>query len=256
MRALIVDDEAPARDRLRRLLGAFADVQVVGEARDGATALACVGELAPDVLFLDVQMPGASGLDVAASLPEPAPAVVFVTAYERYALRAFDAAAIDYLLKPIDPARLALAIERLRARGAERRDAGASSAARTRFAVQPSVAERVRPMHLLVPDRGRTHVVAVAEIAYLEAADNYVVVHTANHAPLLRRPLVRLLEDLGEGFVRCHRSAAVGVAHVARVEARGHGDGALVLRDGRQVPCSRPYRAAVLAALAAAAPDG
>jgi two-component system LytT family response regulator len=98
VRVLIVDDEAPARERLRRLLLPFDDVQVAGEARDGEEALQQVAALAPDAVFLDVQMPGASGLDVAASLPEPPPALVFVTAHDRYALQAFDNAALDYLL--------------------------------------------------------------------------------------------------------------------------------------------------------------
>ncbi len=248
MRALIVDDEAPARDRLRRLLRAFGDVEVVGEARDGESALRCTIELVPDVLFLDVQMPGASGLDVAASLSDPAPAVVFVTAYDRYALQAFDAAAIDYLLKPIEPARLERAIERLRVRLGDRRDAdGAADAGMPGTAYAMAAA---RPRHLLIPDRLRTHVVVVADIAYLEAAGNYVVVHTAGRAPLMRRTLASLLEDLGEGFVRCHRSAAVGIAHVSRIDSRGRGDTLLLLRDGRQVPCSRQYGAAVLAAFA------
>jgi two-component system LytT family response regulator len=106
MRVLIVDDELPARQRLRRLLSRFADIQVVGEAIDGEEALLQVSELVPDAIFLDVQMPGINGLDVAVSLPEPAPVVIFVTAFEHYALGAFDAAAFDYLLKPVEPERL------------------------------------------------------------------------------------------------------------------------------------------------------
>jgi len=185
MRVLIVDDEPPARERLRRLLLAFPGVEVVAQARDGEEALAAIAAHAPDALFLDVQMPGPSGLDVAASLPEPAPAVVFVTAHDRYALQAFEAAALDYLLKPVEPERLARAVQRLHARLA---------------APRPPL----RPAQLLVPDRGRTQVVAVADLLWLEAADNYVVLHTAERAPLLRRTLSGLLDDLGEGFVRTH----------------------------------------------------
>jgi len=231
VRVLIVDDEAPARARLRRLLGASEDVKVVGEARDGEEALRLAAELAPDALFLDVQMPGASGLDVAASLPDRAPAIVFVTAFDRYALRAFDAAAVDYLLKPVEPERLARALARLR----ERRPA----------ASQP----RPAPQNLLIPDRGRTHVVAAAEIAWLEAADNYVVVHAGQRAPLMRRTLSGLLADLGEGFARTHRSAAVALAHVVAVQPLDKGDATIALRGGASVPCSRQYRAALLARL-------
>ena len=232
MRLLIVDDEAPARARLRRLLAAHADVHVVGEASDGEQALATVASLSPDALLLDIQMPGLGGLDVAASLPDPAPAVVFVTAYDRYALPAFDAAAVDYLLKPVEPERLARALQRLRERTAP--------------ATAPS---RPAPAQLLIPDRGRLHVVACAEILWLEAADNYVVVHTGERAPLMRRTLAGLLHDLGSGFVRTHRSAAVALAHVQAVQPRERGDGSVLLRGGQQVPCSRQYRAALLARL-------
>src|SRR5664279_670581 len=112
MRVLIVDDELPARQRLSRLLSRFDDIQVVGEAIDGEEALRQIAELQPDVVFLDVQMPGISGLDVAISLPEPAPVIIFVTAFEHYAVGAFDVAAFDYLPKPVEPERLARCLQR------------------------------------------------------------------------------------------------------------------------------------------------
>jgi two-component system LytT family response regulator len=234
MRLLIVDDEAPARVRLRRLLAAFAGVEVVGEAGDADAALAAVATLAPQALLLDIQMPGASGLDLAASLPEPAPAVVFVSAHGHYALPAFDAAAVDYLLKPVEPERLGRALHRLRERLRQR-------------AAAPMLPA---PAQLLVPDRGRLHVVACAEIVWLEAADNYVVVHAADgRAPLMRRTLAALLADLGPGFMRTHRSAAVALAQVAAVLPGERGDAELLLRGGARVPCSRAQRAAVQAAL-------
>lgn len=236
LRLLIVDDEAPARARLRRLLAMHADVQVVGEASGGEEALQQVQALQPDALLLDIQMPGTGGLDVAASLPDPAPALVFVTAFDQYALRAFDAAAMDYLLKPVEPERLARALQRLRERMPH-----------PRAAASPS--PRPPAVQLLIPDRGRTHVVPVAEILWLEAADNYVVVHTAARAPLMRRTLQALLQDLGEAFVRCHRGAAVAIARVASVQARERGDSVLLLHGGQQVPCSRGHRASVLRAL-------
>jgi two-component system, LytTR family, response regulator len=236
VRVLIVDDEAPARARLRRLLAAFDDVQVAGEAGDGAAALEQAAQLAPDAMFLDVQMPELSGLDVAASLPDGGPAVVFVTAFDRYALDAFDAQAVDYLLKPVDPARLARTVQRLR----ERRPSSRPTAA--------------PPSQLVIPDRGRLHVVRCADIDWLEAADNYVTVHAGAQAWLMRRTLAGLLGDLGDAFVRCHRSAAVAVAHVAQVRAREKGDATLVLRSGAEVPCSRQYRADVVARMQSGAP--
>lgn len=242
MRLLLVDDEPPARARLRRLLAAFAGVEVVGEAGDADAALAAVAALAPEALLLDIQMPGASGLDLAASLPEPAPAVVFVSAHGHYALPAFDAAAVDYLLKPVEPERLARSLGRLRQRLAQ---AGAERAARATAAGALPV-----PAQLLVPDRGRTHVLACADITWLEAADNYVVVHSADgRAPLMRRTLAALLADLGAGFVRTHRSAAVALAHVTAVLPGERGDAQVLLRGGARVPCSRPYRAALRVAL-------
>ena len=229
MRVLIVDDELPARQRLRRLLSVFADIEVVDEARDGEEALLKVDALKPEVVFLDVHMPGPSGLDVAASLPEPAPAVVFVTAFEHYALDAFDAAAFDYLLKPVEPERLARCVQRLRERQMPQRGVVDTP-----------------PSQLLIADRGRTHVVTVSDILWLEAADNYVVVHTAERAPLMRRTLASLLADLGDGFIRVHRSAAVALTQVQQLQSRGKGDGLIILRGGESVSCSRQYRAALI----------
>lgn len=230
MRVLIVDDEPPARARLVRLLAAHADVQVVGEAEDAAAALAQVARLQPDVLLLDIRLPGTDGLDLAASLPDPRPVVVFVTAHADHALDAFDADARDYLLKPVAAERLARALQRLRARA-------------------PSL-PRPAPDRLLIADREHLHVVPVADIRWLEAADNYVVVHTATRAPLLRRTLGGLLQDLGPAFVQTHRSAAVALAHVLRVEAGVGGDAVVHLDGALQVRCSRARRAELMARLA------
>ncbi len=237
LRVLLVDDEAPARARLKRLLLAHPEVQVVAEARDGAQALQLVEQHRPDALFLDVQMPDVDGLAVAASLPEPAPAIVFVSAFDHYALRAFDAAAIDYLLKPADPEHVARAVQRLHARPASSR-----------------AAARPAPTQLLIPERGRTRVVAVARIQWLEAADNYVALHLADGpaagALLLRRTLATLLADLGDGFVRTQRGAAVALAHVREVVPLGKGDAQVHLAGGGVVPCSRQHRAGLMQRLA------
>ena len=231
MRALIVDDEAPARAKLQRMLAAFDDVEVVGEAAGGGAAMTMAAELRPDVIFLDVQMPEIDGFAVAASLPDDGPAVVFVTAYDRYALQAFDAQAIDYLLKPVEPARLERALQRLRA-------SPRSQAARP-DAVAP-------PAQLLIVDRGATHVVRCTDIEWLQSADNYVNVHLPGRTLLMRRTLESLLKVLGPGFVRTHRGAAVALAAVQAVRPRGNGDAVVVLRDGTEVPCSRQHRAALM----------
>ena len=236
MRILIVDDERPARERLRRMLALEPGIDAIEEAADGIAALRCLPQFRPDALLLDVQMPELSGIDLAASLSDPAPLVVFVTAYDEYALRAFDANAIDYLLKPFDQARLRRALERLRARRAMPAANGAA------------LAPGLPPRQLLVTERGATRVVQVADIAWLETADNYVVLHTAHGSPLLRQTLSSLLEQLG-GFVRCHRRAAVRPDTVERIVPLEKGDCELVLRGGAVVPCSRQYRAALMAAL-------
>lgn len=237
MRALIVDDEAPARARLRRLLQLEGVLDVL-EAADAAEARRRLAEGRPEVLFLDVQMPGASGMELAASLPQPAPQLVFTTAHETYAVPAFDTGAADYLLKPFDGARLRRALERVRAR----LQAGPRPGPQT----APQVAGIAQ---LLVPERGGATVLPVSGIGWIETADNYVVLHTHAARPLLRTTLAALLDELGPGFVRCHRRAAVQVAWIERVLARPHGDCELLLRGGMKVPCSRQYRAAVLAAL-------
>ena len=229
LRALVVDDEAPARARLRRLLLAHPEIEVVAEARNGREALELTAVHAPDALFLDVQMPEVDGLSVAASLPDPAPAIVFVTAFDHYALPAFDAAALDYLLKPLDAEHVARAVQRLLARGAR----GAAAA-------------RPMPSQLLIPDRGRTWLIAVADIEWLEAADNYVVVHAGTRAPLLRRTLTALLADLGDGFMRTQRGAAVALAHVTSLQTLSKGDALVLMRGGARVPCSRQFRGALM----------
>ncbi|QBE65555.1 LytR/AlgR family response regulator transcription factor [Pseudoduganella lutea] len=251
MRILIVDDERPARDRLRRLLAGQAGIAAVDEARDGMEALAKVASFQPDALLLDISMPGLSGLEVAASLPSPAPLVVFVTAHDDYALQAFDANAIDYLLKPCDPARLARALGRLHERLHERLDKRLAGRA-----VAPAPATGLPLRQLLVTERGVTRIVRIADIRWLETADNYVVLHDGAGAPLLRQTLAGLLAAVGPAFVRCHRRAAIHLPWVARIVANDKGDGRIELADGGTVPLSRQYRSAVLAALAAQPADG
>jgi two-component system LytT family response regulator len=241
MRILIVDDEKPARDKLRRLLAQESGLAAVAEAADGIEALARIEDFRPDALFLDIAMPELSGIELAASLPEPAPGIVFVTAYDQYAIRAFDAGAIDYLLKPYDAGRLRRALQRLRERSAAQ-------------AVQ--AAPDLPVQQLLVSDRGAMRVVPVADIGWIESADNYVMLHTPSGSPLLRQTLGGLAGRLGPAFVRCHRRAAVQLAWIEQVLPLDKGDCELLLRGGARVPCSRQYRAAVLEKIGRAGPAG
>lgn len=204
IRALLVDDEAPARSELRYLLAEHRDVRVVGEAASGAEALELVRELDYDVLFLDVEMPGATGLETAPHVHERSdpPAIVFVTAHERYAVDAFAVEAFDYLLKPVDPDRLARVVERLRERTAEN--------------VLPP--ERVP----VVGASGGTELVDPAEIHYVQADGDYSRVHTYDRSYLCTSPLGELEERLaGARFARVHRSYLVNLAKVASVRRGG-----------------------------------
>ncbi|SHN07994.1 two component transcriptional regulator, LytTR family [Duganella sacchari] len=238
MRILIVDDERPARDKMRRMLAQEPGISAIEEARDGVEALERLSTFAPDVLMLDIQMPEITGFDVAASLPEPAPLVVFVTAYDEYAIRAFDANAIDYLLKPYDQVRLQRAMQRVRERLPQRAVTAAALAE-----ALPAVAQ------LLVPERNGTRVVKVDDIQWIETADNYVILHTAEGEPLMRQTLAGLLDKLGPRFIRCHRRAAVQLNWIASIVNLEKGDGELLLRGDARVPLSRQYRADVEARL-------
>ena len=231
LRTVVVDDERLALDELVYLLGQLPDIEIVGQGSDGIQAVGLVEDLEPDVLFLDVQMPGLTGFEAARRIigQPTAPEIVFVTAFDQYAVDAFAVNAVDYLLKPVDPARLARALQRLR----DRRPAAPQPAAQ----------------RLVVSERGRLEVIDCARLLWLQAADNYVELYTAQRMFLLRRTLDGLLADLGPGFVRIHRSRAVALAAVAAVEAAGHGNAAVRLSDGRTLGCSRAWREGLQRAL-------
>jgi two-component system LytT family response regulator len=237
IRALIADDEAPARDKLRRWLAEENDVEIAGESADGIAAAAAIEKLAPDVVFLDIQMPGLSGLELATQLePRTAPLIVFVTAFDEHAIKAFDLNALDYLLKPYDRDRLRRTLDRVRARAGGAPDDGAAAAVRTARAHVGS-SER-----LLVPHGESLQLVDVAAIHWLEADDNYVHVHTAQADHLLRRTLADLLEQLGERFARIHKSAAVNLAEVKSLSPLFKGDHEVLLRSGKVLRLSRRFK--------------
>ena len=234
---LIVDDETPARDKLRRWLGEQADIELVGECADGLEAAASISNLVPDVVFLDIQMPGMSGLEVAAQLePARAPLIVFVTAYDEHAIKAFDLNAVDYLLKPYDKDRLLKTLERLRARRRDAAPSGVDTAIRAARA-QPGASSR-----LLVPQGEQLQLIDASSVHWLEADDNYVHVHTAQARYMLRRTLSDLLEQLGERFVRIHKSVAVNLSEVKSLSPLFKGDHEVHLRGGAILRMSRRYK--------------
>lgn len=236
MRAVIVDDEEPARAKLRRWLGNERDIEITAEFADGLSAAQSIHRDAPDVVFLDVQMPGFTGLQVAAQFePEAAPLFVFVTAYDAHALAAFDLNAVDYLLKPYDEERFRRALDRVRDRYRSVERGAAVRAARA----QTGISDR-----LLVPAGEGLRLIDSAAIHSLEADDNYVHVQTADHTYVLRRTLRDLLLQLGEQrFVRIHKSAAVNLAEIDALSPLFKGDYELRLRSGRTLRLSRRYAA-------------
>jgi two-component system LytT family response regulator len=235
VRALLVDDEPLARALLRELLAAHPDVEIAGEAANGFDAVKAIGELAPDLVFLDIQMPKLSGFEVLELLGEPAPAVVFVTAYDEHALRAFEVHAVDYLLKPVDPERLAAAIarvgERLRGRGA------APSAGALAAAARPPG----RPLErLLFREEGRVHVLAAGKLDFVEAQDDYLSFAAAGRRFRRQQTLGELEAQLDpQRFVRVHRSYIVNVERLARLELYAKDSWIAILGDGSKIPVSR-----------------
>jgi two-component system LytT family response regulator len=253
LRVLIADDEAVARRRLRRLLLPEPDVAIASECTDGASTLRSITTLGPDLVFLDVQMPELDGFEVVARLSEPGgqaarvPAIIFVTAFDRYALRAFDVHAIDYLLKPFSAERLRAALdrarERLRRRGPDVGLAGLADDLRRR---------RTFLTRVLCRSRGRTRVVPIESIDWIQAADNYVTLHVDRAEHLVREPLSAIEQQLDPlRFTRIHRSTLVNLDRIVEVRSSTHGDGVVVLRDGTRLTLSRTWRARVARALGA-----
>ncbi|MFL5311075.1 MAG: LytR/AlgR family response regulator transcription factor [Myxococcales bacterium] len=242
VRVLVVDDEAPARAALRRMLSEDPEVEVVGCCADGKEALAALAATAPEVLFLDVRMPGLDGFEVVQAAGPRPPRVVFVTAHAGHALEAFDAEAIDYVLKPFDDDRFARALAR--AKAAARADRTLALAAQLSAAASGQSPEARRYLErIAVPDRDGVRVVPIAEIDWIEAQDYYVEVHSGGRGYLLRRSLKQLEERLDPRlFARVHRSAIVNVTRIESLRPATHGERDLVLRDGTQLKLSRMYR--------------
>jgi two-component system LytT family response regulator len=226
IRAAIVDDEPLARSNLKALLTRDADVEIVSECGSGLEALAEIRKKKPDLVFLDVQMPECDGFDVLEQLGTSMPAaLVFVTAYDQYALRAFESGALDYLLKPFDNARFARALERAKQR------IGVAS-------VEPQKIER-----LAIKNAGQILFLKLSEIDWIEAADYYVCLHVGARAHLLRRSMAEVDEELqGASFCRVHRSAIVNLERVRQLETGEDGGTEVVLTSGKRLPISRRHR--------------
>ena len=267
LRVIIVDDEAVARSRLRRLLATHADVTIAAEAADGRSAVDAIVTHKPDVVFLDIRMPELDGFEVLTELaPGEVPAIVFVTAFSDHAAKAFDANALDYLLKPYDPERLAESLRRAR----DRRRAGGEDGrrilaaveeiAREQRALRRDVSSRVDaaagggvaavtrryPERILVTKRGHGVFVSARDIDYVESAGNYVRLHVGADEHRLRIRLSDMEQQLDPSrFARIHRTVIVNVASIAEIQPWFSGDAVVILRDGNKLRLSRHYRGAI-----------
>jgi two-component system, LytTR family, response regulator len=270
IRTLIVDDEPLAREGLRVRLARESGVEIVGEAIDGDSAIEPIQAQTPDLVFLDVQMPGMRGFDVLERVSGThLPVVIFVTAYDQYALKAFDVHALDYLLKPFSDARFAQALDR--ARQAVSSASEADRDADRRVAALLAARADARPAktwltRLPVKDRDRFLLLRVEEITWIEAAQNYVQIHARKHELTAERPVVRSAPFCGAGaasarqflvrctmadleaqldpakFSRIHRSALVNLDRIREIRPAWHGDFDVILEDGTQLKLSRHYR--------------
>jgi two-component system LytT family response regulator len=243
LKAAIVDDEDLARGYLRELLSGHPEIEIVADCANGFEAVKAIGETAPDLLFLDVQMPKLDGFEVLELIEGMhAPVVIFVTAYDQYAMRAFDAHAADYLLKPFDAVRFERALERARARLGERQPLPQIA--------QEGRAGGERPQRIVVKDGTRVHVIPIGKLDYVEAQDDYVALHSEGKSYLKQQAIASVEALLDPAcFVRIHRSAIVNLERVARIEPYGKDSRLAILNDGTRLPVSRSGYAKLMEAM-------
>ena len=242
IRTIIADDEPLARKKLRILLAAEPGIHVVAECSDGQRTIAALKDYAPNLLLLDIQMPGANGFEVLASVPpDKLPMVIFTTAYDQYAIRAFESHALDYLLKPFDQERLHHAVERARTEILKTTDSHVASRVLD-FLNDARPKARV-DKRLVIKAGGRVVFLNLDEIEWVEAAANYVKLNVGTESHLLREGIGRVSERLDPGqFVRIHRSVIVNVDKIKELQPCNSGEYIVVLKSGKELSSSRGYR--------------
>jgi two-component system, LytTR family, response regulator len=244
LRAIVVDDQDLARGFLRELLSAHPEIEIAAECANGFEAVKAIAEHAPDLVFLDVQMPKLDGFEVLELIDrtESQPAVIFVTAYDQYAMRAFDAHAVDYLLKPFSAERFETALARAKSRlGEPPVPAGLAAEARS---------PQERPQRIVVKDGTKVHIIPLDKLDYVEAQDDYVALHTAGKQYLKQQPIAEVEAALDPAaFVRIHRSTIVNLERIARIEPYGKESRIAILIDGTRLPVSRSGYARLLVAM-------
>lgn len=246
LRVVVADDEPLARERLRTLVAARTDCTLAGECADGAEAVDVIAAERPDLVLLDVQMPELDGFEVLDALPpDVRPSVVFVTAYDEYAVRAFDVSAVDYLLKPVEPARFTAAVDRAVAR---QHGGGPGIDAAFRSLLAEVRALRGPARRFVVRDGHRLTFIPADAVDWIDAAGNYVRLHAGGRSHLLRETMKSVESRLDpERFVRVHRSAIVNLERVASMEPYFHGEYVLTLQDGTRLNSSRSQSARIRA---------
>lgn len=233
IRVLLIDDERIGRTRLRMLLEREADIEIVGECSDGQSAIQAVQDLRPDLLFLDINMPDMDGFDVVDQLsPELQPTVIFVTAYDEHAVRAFEACALDYILKPVSQERLVKALNRARAQVSTPKEIKV-----------PDKEETPDATRFVVRSGGRVNFVASEEIDWVEAAGNYAIFHVGKKNHMIRETMSALETRLpSDRFMRVSRSAIVNLQRVQELSSSSTGTDVAVLSDGQRIPFTRSVR--------------
>ena len=243
LRTVIVDDEELGRDRIQSLLEMQPDVEIVAVCNDGTSAVETMDRTQPDLVFLDVQMPGMNGFEVIENLDTGhVPAVVFVTAHDGHAIRAFEIHALDFLLKPFDQTRFEKALERARTQIGKTPAQGAVIDSRIVSLLEELREERKYPERLIVKSSGRVFFVRTEEIDWVEASGNYVKIHTKSEAHLLRESMKNMEAKLDpKTFVRIHRSAIVNIDRIKELEPWFHGEYIVIMRDGTRLTASRVF---------------
>jgi two-component system, LytTR family, response regulator len=240
-KTLIVDDESLSRRRLRRLLAFEPDCEIVGECTNGLEAMEALAQHRPDILFLDVQMPEMDGFEVAQAMAESKPLIIFTSAYDEYALRAFDVHAFDYLLKPFDRRRFRESVERARARLTQ--DRSGVSDDRLVALLESLASARKAPDRIAIRNNGRVVFVKSGEIDWIEASDNYVCLHCGKDTHILRETMAELEARLDPArFLRVHRSAIVNIDRIRELQPWFRGDYRVILHDGKELTLTKTHR--------------
>lgn len=241
LQALIVDDEPPARAVIRRMLKDHADIELIGECSNGAEALAALRRQTPDLIFLDIQMPEMDGFALLEALGERMPAVIFVTAYDQYAVRAFEVAAVDYLLKPFDHERLAKALQRAKTNLGEKNGQERTEQMLTLLTQIHAQSEHLQ--RFVIKTNGRVLLVPAADVEWIEVEGNYLRLHAGKASHLIRETMNNLETRLdARKFVRIHRSTMVNIDCVKELQVHFNDEHLVILKDGSQLTLSRRFR--------------